>query len=437
MTQLKLLSLFDGIGGFPISYSNVLGIPYTMMNYDSSEIVPFLNDIIKKEFPKSRQLNDITKLNFNHITADIITMGTPCPGFSIAGKGDGLENDESKLFEIGINVINHVRPKYFVWENVFGVLSSKKGETFRKILDEFKKIGYDISWTLLDSKFFGLPHRRRRIYVIGVRDGIDKNNNIFDFNKRQCEQLISNSKNTDSFFASDLNIKSTTPKEHYAFFNRQRSDKFKEIGISNTSAKRDYKGSTDVIIKNGSIRRVVPKERLRLQGIPDYWFDSSYASNKSDIKRFQANGMSIPVVEYVLNQMLSIENKECYNNSTDFDCDEFISNSAINIFLDKSGKQKNIPPSGQMLLNRKHTKIINEEAKYRLAKKCSESSPTIVLKKIEDILEDEVESKFHITKGGCEGYLKREIKSGNNLPKKMKEVIFYKYPELKALYSNL
>lgn len=438
--DLKLMSLFDGIGCFPLAWANVNKINHKKLKFDSSEIEPFLTEVLSANFPSSNQMFDITKIDkeeLKKIKADIITMGTPCTGFSISGKRDGLRNEQSSLFVNGVEIIETIKPKYFIWENVFGVFSANNKKEFREILDQFKLIGYDVAWSLLDSKFFDLPQRRRRVYLIGVRDGIKKENNIFDLKKRQSLELKKQEKNADDFFISDYNPNSIKPEDHYAFYNRQRSDSFKSIGISSTLAKRDYKSFTDIVIQNNDVRRITPKERLRLQGIPEYWFDDSYTKHKSDIERFRANGMATPVVEYVYEELLRIDNGDAYNieeGDTDYNKEIYVAESSYDICKNKKDVLLKIPHSGQVFLDRdENGKVISNKAEYHLTDECTESSPVIKLKNVKGILlhSSEVEEKFFLKKGACAGILRRERESGKPLCHKLKDVIYSKFPELK------
>lgn len=435
LKDLKFVSLFDGVGGFPLAWAKMLGIPYKTLDYTSSEIEPFLTGILKEQFPKALQLGDIEKVNLTTLQGDVITMGTPCTGFSVSGKRDGLENIESRLFKDGVEAIKEVRPEYFVWENVFGVYSANKRKEFREILHYFKETGYDIAWTLLDTKFFGCPQRRRRVYMVGVKSGIPKNNNMFDFKSRQSKKLAKEVKSFDDNFKFDFKPDSVSPYDHHAFFNRQRSDQFKEIGISNTIAKRDFKGATDVVVKNGIVRRIVPKERLRLQGIPDNFFDNTYETQKGDKPRFQANGMTIPVVEYVFKQIEKLHEGLAISDEG-YEKDVLITTD-IRKEMTKTKKDGTIeyiaiPYSGQMFFERDEEGNItdHEKVEFHFAKKCTESSPILVPSTVESILLDEVNPKYHLTENTLRGYLRREHESGNKLPKKLKEVIFYQYPNL-------
>lgn len=428
----KLVSLFDGIGCFPLAFANVAKIDKDNLEYMSSEIEEFLTGILDKQFKNINQLFDIEKVDVKALNGDILTMGTPCTGFSISGNRDGLSNPESKLFINGVQAIKEMQPEYFVWENVFGVYTAGKRTEFREILQYFKETGYDLAWTLLDTKYFGLPQRRRRLYMIGVKSGLPKNNNIFDIEKRQTKEILNKAKEFDKCFEFDFNKESVKAEDHYAFFNRQRSDKFKEIGVSSTLAKRDFKGSTDVVIKNGSIRRVVLTERLRLQGIPEDFFDHTYATQKGDKPRFQANGMSVPVVEYVFEQLKKIdENKHI--SETDYEKEILISKDIRSEYYEPNGKVlKQIPYTGQMFFERDEFGNIldHENVEFHFASKCIESSPKLKPSKMDDFLLDSVEEKYHLSEKTLEGFIRRSYESDLPLPDKMRDVIFHKFPNL-------
>jgi DNA (cytosine-5)-methyltransferase 1 len=448
------VSLFDGIGCFPLGCAQLAGIEPKDYRYFSAEIMPFLKSITSKHFPLAQQLGDVSTLDPKKFHPDLVCMGTPCTGFSVSGDGEGLENIESKLFSYGVDFINESRPKYFIWENVFGAFSANKGREYRSILDEFKRIGYDCVWTTLDMQYCGIPQRRRRVYLIGYRDGIPLNHDVFEFYKRSQPEVIEKTRLKDEDYPFDFKPETVDPKDHYAFFNRQRSDRFKAIALSSTLAKRDYKSYIDLVVKNGRIRRITPTERLRLQGLPDTWFDHTYETVKSDKQRFQANGMAMPAVKYVLSQL----GREDMPNKKDQGNIELLSgykkgnvrvcaNSAFDILRkEKRGKvvegaYENIPLSGHMRLTRDEEGApvaakddLAFEAEYLLLRSCAESTPTVILGKMEDFLLDEVDDKYYLTQGACEGMLKREIKSGIPLPKKLKEAILHYQPVLKDNY---
>lgn len=196
--RLTLGSLFDGAGTIPLA-AKLCGIETKW----SSEIEKFPLEVTAKRFPNVKQLGDITKINGAEIeSVDIIAGGSPCQDLSIAGQRAGLYGKRSGLFMEQIRVIKemrnesikradqHIRPRYAVWENVIGAFSSNKGEDFRIVLEEFCKIkdetahiprpadgkwktcgcivgdGYSVAWRVLDAQFWGVPQRRRRIWLV-------------------------------------------------------------------------------------------------------------------------------------------------------------------------------------------------------------------------------------------------------------------------------
>lgn len=194
----KLGSLFDGAGTMPYA-AKLSGIEPVW----SSEIESFPLKVTAKRFPHVKQLGDITKIDGRKIEAvDVITFGSPCQDLSIAGKRAGLDGERSGLFMEAVRIIKEmrdetstgtdesVRPRFAVWENVPGAFSSNKGEDFRVVLEEMCKIkdgnaavprpkagkwktsglivgdGYSVAWRVLDARFWGVPQRRRRIWLV-------------------------------------------------------------------------------------------------------------------------------------------------------------------------------------------------------------------------------------------------------------------------------
>lgn len=194
----KLGSLFDGAGTMPYA-AELSGIEPVW----SSEIESFPLKVTSKRFPHVKQLGDVTKIDGRKIEpVDVITFGSPCQDLSIAGKRAGLDGERSGLFMEAVRIIKEmrdetstgtdesVRPRFAVWENVPGAFSSNKGEDFRVVLEELCKIkdgnaaiprpknwkwntaglivgdGYSVAWRVLDARFWGVPQRRRRIWLV-------------------------------------------------------------------------------------------------------------------------------------------------------------------------------------------------------------------------------------------------------------------------------
>lgn len=192
---MKLGSLFDGSGTCPLA-ATMLGITPVW----ASEIEPYPVAVTTARFPEMKHLGDITKINGGEIDpVDVITFGSPCQDLSVAGNQAGLKDGtRSNLFFEAIRIIEEMRsatngryPRIAVWENVPGAFSSNKGEDFRAVLQAFCDVegagldfvprppkgkwrnagaimgdGYSLAWRVMDAQFWGVPQRRRRIYLV-------------------------------------------------------------------------------------------------------------------------------------------------------------------------------------------------------------------------------------------------------------------------------
>lgn len=140
---MKLGSLFDGSGGFPLS-ARLCGIEPVW----ASEIEPYPIAVTTSRYPRMKHYGDVSKINGAEVEpVDILSFGSPCQGLSIAGLQKGLEDERSGLFMEAIRIIKEMRkatngiyPRFAVWENVFGAFSSNKGEDFRRVLEEFVRV---------------------------------------------------------------------------------------------------------------------------------------------------------------------------------------------------------------------------------------------------------------------------------------------------------
>ena len=203
--QLTLGSLFDGSGGFPLG-----GILAGIKPVWNSEIELFPIRVTEKRLPEVKHYGDVNKLNGAELPpVDIITFGSPCQDMSIAGKREGLDGSRSGLFYQAIRIIKEMRcksngkyPRYAVWENVFGAFSSNKGEDFRAVLESFCSVkgceidvaqpakwhnageilgdDFSVAWRVFDSQYWGIPQRRKRIYLVADFDGTSAGKILFE-----------------------------------------------------------------------------------------------------------------------------------------------------------------------------------------------------------------------------------------------------------------
>ena len=189
--KLTLGSLFDGSGGFPLG-----GLISGITPVWASEIEPFPIRVTTKRLPFIKHYGDVSKMNGADIEpVDIITFGSPCQDMSIAGRREGLDGSRSSLFYEAVRIVKEMRcktngryPRYIIWENVPGAFSSNKGADFQSVLEEVCSVkGYEIhtprpegwptageivaddfslAWRVFDAQYWGVPQRRKRIYLV-------------------------------------------------------------------------------------------------------------------------------------------------------------------------------------------------------------------------------------------------------------------------------
>jgi DNA (cytosine-5)-methyltransferase 1 len=163
--EIVLLDLFAGIGGFSKGFEDA---GFTIKKHYFSEIDNHAIANYKHNFKNSKYVGPIQSINTAALgKVDIITFGSPCQDFSVAGHGKGLDGERSSLILEAIKIIIEKKPSFFIWENVKGTFSSNNGADFWAIIQAFANIGdYNIEWQLLNTLWI-LPQNRERIYLVG------------------------------------------------------------------------------------------------------------------------------------------------------------------------------------------------------------------------------------------------------------------------------
>ena len=161
---MNYLSVCSGIEAATVAWHHMGWKPVGF-----SEIEKFPSQVLAHHYPQVPNFGDMTKYkewNIND-TVGLLVGGTPCQSFSVAGLRKGLEDPRGNLALTYVGILDHFRPKWFVWENVPGVLSSNKGRDFATFLTALGIIGYGWSYRVLDAQYFGVAQRRRRVFVVG------------------------------------------------------------------------------------------------------------------------------------------------------------------------------------------------------------------------------------------------------------------------------
>ena len=161
---MRYLSVCSGVEAASVAWHDLGWTPVAF-----SEIEPFPSAVLKHRFPDVPNLGDMTKYKEWPIepgTVDVLVGGTPCQSFSVAGLRKGLDDPRGNLMLVYLGLAEHLRVPWLVWENVPGVLSSNGGRDFGTFLGALGQLGYRWSYRVLDAQYFGVPQRRRRVFVV-------------------------------------------------------------------------------------------------------------------------------------------------------------------------------------------------------------------------------------------------------------------------------
>lgn len=162
---MRYVSIFSGIEAASVAWEPLGWEPVAF-----SEIEPFPSAVLAARYPRVPNLGDITKIDWSKhddcCTADLLVGGSPCQSFSIAGSRTGLNGASGLMWEY-VRAVRELMPRWLVWENVPGALSSSHGQDFGCLLRALDGLGYGLAWRVLDAQYYGVAQRRRRVYLVG------------------------------------------------------------------------------------------------------------------------------------------------------------------------------------------------------------------------------------------------------------------------------
>ena len=309
------LDLFSGMGGFSLGLQKVFNIEKTYY----SEIDKYAKQVYNYNFKNSEYVGSVKDVRGQDLSkVDIITFGSPCQDFSLAGKRKGMGGDKSSLITEAIRLITECRPRFFIWENVKGTFSSNNSEDFWSIIQTFTNIGgYRLEWQLLNTKWF-LHQNRERIYLVGyIGEGSKRQvfpigesvkGNIIEKESSAC--ITAGYHKGVNFDNQLIKVKSATNK---GFETATPGD---SINYSNPNSEtrrgRFGKGVAQTLdtacnqaVIDNKIRRLTPIECERLQGFPDNWSKYGDDGEISDTQRYKmcGNAVTVNVVEAVARKL--------------------------------------------------------------------------------------------------------------------------------------
>ena len=308
--EIKYFSMFSGVGGFE------LGIGERGKCIGQSEIDKYASELLKQKWPSIKNYGDATKIISEELPDfNLLVGGFPCQAFSIAGKRRGFEDTRGTLFYDIARILKVKRPEYILLENVKGLLSHDQGRTFGTIIATLSELGYVIQWMVLNSKFFGVPQNRERVFIIGSLRGkpipeilpLGESNQI---NIRKPKTSVARTLSAGYYkqgqWEQYIKINSATKK---GYSEAEVGDGIRlEYPESKTARGRVIKGNANtlksgtegVVDKDMKIRRLTPTECERLQGFPDGWTEGF-----SDTQRYKmmGNAVTVNVVKAVIGEL--------------------------------------------------------------------------------------------------------------------------------------
>jgi DNA (cytosine-5)-methyltransferase 1 len=307
---LNYLSVFSGIEAASVAWE---GLGFEPVGF--SEIDPFASAVLAYQFPTVRNYGDIN--NFKEWKIDkpirIVVGGSPCQSFSRIGNRRGTEDVRGSLMFTYGNLINYFKPQWIIWENVPGIFSSKEGNDFAQFLSRLDECGYGLAWRVLDAQYFGVPQKRRRVFVVGYFGDV----------RRPAAVLFDNGAKEKS----DKTMQEKIKKEKRPRNNRVFDDTRKNIvGIMPQGGNRIevYNEKLGTLLKNmvsnrpmvyieerDILRVITPLEVERAMGFPDNYTKIPFNKRKvcSDTYRYGAlgNSMSVHVMRWLGERILFVE----------------------------------------------------------------------------------------------------------------------------------
>ncbi|MEK4049853.1 DNA (cytosine-5-)-methyltransferase [Bacillus sp. FSL K6-2839] len=353
MGKLKVMSLFSGIGAFEAALRNI-GVDFELVGFSEIDKYAIKSYCAIHNVDENLNFGDVAKFEKDKLPDfDILVGGSPCQSFSVAGLRKGFEDTRGTLFFEYIRTLLAKKPKYFIFENVKGLISHDKGKTIEIIAKAFSDAGYCIDLEILNSKFFNVPQQRERLFIIGIRSDNVKNEdwikqapknvlqkgrerlakldiNTFNFNwppqlniDTSLEDILESSvndkfyiteKKSEEFFAKNQVINSSPSKFKVSKIgNVHPSGKgmngavYSSCGLSPTITTNKGEGIKIHIEKERRIRKETPLECFRLQAFSDddFYAAKSAGNSNTQLYKLAANSITVTVLEEIYKELLN------------------------------------------------------------------------------------------------------------------------------------
>lgn len=309
MEKIKMLSLFSGIGAFEEALKNI-GIDYELINYCEFQSFIAKAYSLIHNVDENLNLGDITKVDETTLKDfDLMTYGFPCQDISALGTQKGFFTEDGKLTRSGLffeamRIAKYKKPKYMIAENVKALLSKKMKSDFKEMLRLLNDIGYNSYYKVLNSKDYGIPQSRSRVFIISIRKDIDDGN--FNFPDKQELKI----KASDLYDDCDIDDTFYLQEKHYKYFNDFRlNKKYSSVNSDVLVCMRTKEGqksnSHNFVKDNKGYRILTNRELFAFQGFKKEYGDllKNNGFTTSQIGYMCGNSITVSVLEAIFQKL--------------------------------------------------------------------------------------------------------------------------------------
>ena len=295
-------SLFSGVGGFDLGFEQAGFEVAWQVEIDRDAV-----SVLERHWPDVPRYGDIATVDPAELApVDVVIFGSPCQDFSVAGKRAGLDGARSGLFGEAIRIIRGLRPApaLVCWENVPGTLSSAGGRDFGAVLDALAGAGaLDIAWRILDARWFGVPQRRRRLFVVS------------DLRAERAAEVLFEPQGSSGHPAESRAARQGAARDAAdgagvaTFDERNVTSRANRTRVEYGAPANTLHADGLSVITPMAVRRLTPTECCRLMGWSDDWV--TYRADGSEIPdgpryRMIGNGVVAPVARWIAERMLAV-----------------------------------------------------------------------------------------------------------------------------------
>jgi DNA (cytosine-5)-methyltransferase 1 len=324
---LTAVSLFAGIGGFDLALTRE-GIAVAA----AVEIDPACRAVLGRHFPETSLFPDVSEVTVDQLRTagfvpgrGVLTAGWPCQGNSVAGHRRGMDDPRSGLWRHVVRLLDEARPRWFLGENVPGLLSARGGLDFRTVIGDLDDLGYGVAWRVLDAQWFGVPQRRRRVFLAGcLGNGTAPVQVLLEPEGGGWNPPPG--RETRPGPAGPAGRRAGSPRGHAERGvvastlqgGGRRGHRLDAEGAAGghlvthtltaegADASEDGTGRGTPIVADpaSAVRRLTPRECERLQGFPDDW-----TAGQSDAARYRqlGNAIAVPVAAWIAGRLAALE----------------------------------------------------------------------------------------------------------------------------------